>query len=453
MEWGAQAKAQGYKCFYWNCQAGIHEVVGLNEPGFSKPEIHDPLDAVGFLTTINQKSILFIENLHRFLRGDAAIDIIQRIYNLVDQYKASLKSLVVLAPSVEIPIELSKVFTALSFDLPGREDLKKILFYMADSCKVPLPSEEKQEAILEAGKGLSSFEFENSLALSLIAKKYFDPLVIMEQKTQLIKKNASLMLEKFDESLENLGGLENLKEFSLKIVNSPYSRGVLLLGVPGTGKSHFAKGLGKALGLPTPGLDFGRMFGSLVGESEGRIREALAVVDAFSPCILFIDEIEKGLSGIQSSGSTDGGTGSRVFGTFLTWLNDHKSRVFVVATCNDVSKMPPEFLRAERWDAIFFVDLPTERERRIILDLYQKQYHVKGEPTHNLQGWSGAEIKSLCRIAAMMKCTLQEAERYVIPLSQSMADKIETLRDWARTRTIPATLEAREAKPTGRRVE
>ena len=115
-----------------------------------------------------------------------------------------------------------------------------------------------------------------------------------------------------------------------------------------------------------------------------------------------------------------------------------------MATCNDVSKMPPEFLRAERWDAIFFVDLPTDPDRRIILDLYRNQYHVEGEPTHGLQGWSGAEIKSLCRIAAMMKCSLAGAERYVIPLSQSMAEKIENLRDWARTRTIPATLEARE---------
>jgi AAA+ superfamily predicted ATPase len=448
MEWGSQVKAQGYKAFSWNCQAGIREVGN----GFAK-DMPDPLDAVAFLTTINQKSILFLENLHRFLKGDAAIDIIQRIYNLVDQYKASLKSLVVLAPSVEIPIELSKVFTALNFDLPGREDLKKMLMYMAESTQKPLPNEAKQEALLEAGKGLAAFEFENALALSLVTKKEFDPLIIMEQKSQLIKKNASLMLEKFDENLENLGGLDNLKSFCLKVVNSPYSRGVLLLGIPGGGKSHFAKGLGKALGLPTPGLDFGRMFGSLVGESEGRIREALAVVDAFSPCILFIDEIEKGLSGIQSSGSTDGGTGSRVFGTFLTWLNDHKSRVFVVATCNDVTKMPPEFLRAERWDAIFFVDLPTERERRIILDLYQKQYHVEGEPSHGLQGWSGAEIKSLCRIAAMLKTDLKSAERFVIPLSQSMTDKIENLRDWARTRTIPATLEAREAKPMGRRVE
>jgi len=447
-EWGGEAAKVGYKAFDWNCQSGVKEVAN----GFRK-EMPEPLDAISFLTTINQKSVIFLQNFHRFLRGDACIDLIQQIYNLMDQYKATGKTIVILSPSVEIPIELSKVFTVLSFDLPTKTDLKKILDYMADSAKKPLPDDEKQDAILEAGKGLAAMEFENALALSLVAKKSFDPLVIMEQKSQLIRKNASLMLEKFDESLENLGGLENLKSFCRKVVASPHSRGVLLLGVPGTGKSHFAKGLGKELGLPTPGLDFGRMFGSLVGESEGRIREALSVIDAFSPCILFIDEIEKGLSGIQSSGSTDGGTGSRVFGTFLTWLNDHRSRVFVVATCNDVSKMPPEFLRAERWDAIFFVDLPTERERRIILKLYQDQYQVQGEPSHNLQGWSGAEIKSLCRIAAMMACPLAEAESYVIPLSQSMADKIDGLREWAKTRTIPASLESHDPKPTGRRVE
>lgn len=449
---GKPSEEPGWKCFSWNCQAGIHEITEVNEPGFSK-DMPDPLDAVGFLTTINQKSILFIENLHRFLKGDGAIDIIQRIYNLVDQYKASLKSLVVLAPSVEIPVELSKVFTALSFDLPGREDLKKMLIYMADSTKKPLPSEEKQESLLEAGKGLSAFEFENALALSLVTKKQFDPLVIMEQKSQLIKKNASLVLENFSESLETLKGYDNLKNFALRVITSEYARGVLLVGVPGCGKSHFGKGIGKAVGWLTPQLDFGRLFAGEVGASEHLAREAFQCVDAFSPCVLLIDEIEKGLSGIESSGKTDGGTGSRVFGTFLNWLNDHKSRVFVVATCNNISAMPPEFLRAERWDAIFFVDLPTERERRTILDLYKNQYHVEGEPSHNLEGWSGAEIKSLCRIAAMMKCSLAESERYVIPLSQSMADKIEGLREWARTRTIPATLEAREAKPTGRRVE
>ena len=174
------------------------------------------------------------------------------------------------------------------------------------------------------------------------------------------------------------------------------------------------------------------------------------MVDSFSPCVLRIDEIEKGLSGIQSSGQTDGGTGSRVFGTFLNWLNDHKSRVFVVATCNDIQKMPPEFLRAERWDAIFFVDLPTEKEREIIFNLYQGGYKVKGTPP-DMDGWSGAEIKSLCRIAAMMGTKIEEAKHYIMPLSQSMAEKIEELRDWARTRTIAASIvEPAEKQPKRR---
>jgi SpoVK/Ycf46/Vps4 family AAA+-type ATPase len=209
--------------------------------------------------------------------------------------------------------------------------------------------------------------------------------------------------------------------------------------------------LGKSLGVPTAAMDFGRMFGSLVGESEERIRAALDVVDSFSPCVLRIDEIEKGLSGIQSSGQTDGGTGSRVFGTFLNWLNDHKSRVFVVATCNDISKMPPEFLRAERWDAIFFVDLPTEKEQETIFKLYRDQYKVKGTPP-DMSGWSGAEIKSLCRIAAMMGTDVTAARKYIMPLSQSMAEKIESLREWAGSRTIPASDAEPAQKSTLRRI-
>jgi len=444
-EWGEEAAQAGYKPFQWDCQQGFRALKG----GFKKEE-PDPLKAIGFLATGatgEGRAILFLHNFHKYIK---VIENIQEILNLMDLYKANGKTIVILAPTVEIPTELEKVFTVLSFDLPDKETLKKTLLYMADSAKMALPTEDETETTLEAAKGLTSFEFENALALSLVTKKKFDPLVIVEQKTQLIRKNASLMLENYDETLENLGGLDNLKQFCLKVARSPLAKGVLLLGTPGTGKSHFAKGLGKALNIPTAGLDFGRMFGSLVGESEGRIREALKIVDAFSPCILFIDEIEKGLSGIQSSGQTDGGTGSRVFGTFLTWLNDHKSRVFVIATCNDISKIPPEFLRAERWDAIFFVDLPTSRERKIILDLYKKMYHIEGEPT-STEGWSGAEIKSLCRIAAMMQTTIKEAEAYVMPLSQSMADKIGALRQWAKQRTIPASLDQETVNLSGRR--
>jgi len=442
-EYSAEAKKIGFRCYSWDCQAGIKETGN----GFAKPE-QDPVSALGFLKSQPTKSILFLLNFHRFIK---ATEIIQEISNLIEPYKASGKCLVVVSPLSEIPTELEKLFSLLRFELPDRETLLTVLRYMSESSGKPMPNDAGVERIIESGKGLTSWEFENALALSIIVKKGFDYEIILEQKKQLVKKNSSLVLEDSDETLENLGGMETLKAFCLKVANSPLSKGVLLLGVPGTGKSHFSKGLGKTLGIPTAAMDFGRMFGSLVGESEERIRGALAVVDSFSPCVLRIDEIEKGLSGIQSSGQTDGGTGSRVFSTFLNWLNDHRSRVFVVATCNDIQKMPPEFLRAERWDAIFFVDLPTEKERDTIFNLYRKAYEVKGT-TPDMAGWSGAEIKSLCRIAAMMGTKIEDARQYIMPLSQSMAEKIEELRDWARTRTIPASTPEAAEKQTKRRL-
>ncbi|MBI3352657.1 MAG: AAA family ATPase, partial [Nitrospirae bacterium] len=208
---------------------------------------------------------------------------------------------------------------------------------------------------------------------------------------------------------------------------------------------------GNELSVPTFSMDFGRMIGSKVGESEERIRRALQIVDAMSPAVLFIDELEKGIGGIKSSNQTDGGTGSRVFGSFLTWMNDHQSRVFVIATTNDISGLPPEFLRAERWDAIFFVDLPTPEEQTDILALHKKAFEIKDELVPDLAGWSGAEIRSLCRIAAMMKTSLLEAARYIVPLSKSMPDQIDKLRNWAKTRAIAAGDVRMEKEPAPKR--
>jgi len=433
-EWAKAAMEIGFKVFRWDIIDGVRGVNG----NFQK-KADDPLQAIKFLEDFDgERVVLFLCNYHKFIN---AIEVSQKILNVADKFKSAGKVLVVLSPNTSIPIELEKVFVMLTYELPDREELKRVLLYMSESSGVKLPKNEVVENILEAGRGLSSFEFENSLALSLVTKNTFEAGVVMDQKCQLIKKNSTLILENYDESMANLGGLENLKEFCLKVASSPLSRGVLLLGTPGTGKSHFAKALGRELGLPTPALDFGRMFGSLVGESEGKIRAALKIIDAFSPCVLFIDEFEKGISGIQSSGQTDSGVGSKVYGTFLTWLSDHKSRVFVVATCNDISKIPPEFLRAERWDAIFFVDLPNGRERRTIFEIYRKHFGIREDfGAVNMDGWSGAEIKSVCRIAAMLKSSLQDAARYVMPLSQSMGEKINGLREWASMRTIPASL-------------
>ncbi|MFP3867691.1 MAG: AAA family ATPase [Desulfobacteraceae bacterium] len=269
----------------------------------------------------------------------------------------------------------------------------------------------------------------------------------------MVEKSAALQFSQFTETFATLGGLENLKEWTLNRFKNrreglPF-RGILLLGVPGTGKSHFAKALGNEVGWPVLSLDMGKVFGSLVGESEAKIREALKVADAMAPCVLFIDEIEKGLAGVGSGQSTDGGTTQRVGGTFLNWLNDHASQVFVIATCNNYENLPPEYTRMGRWDSIWFVDNPGPGEQLNILDIYLKQFMGKtlGELNQRmdgikawsaLEGYSGAEIRQVAIEAAYNGGDLAAAAKFVIPLSRSQKGRMDALREWAKARTIPA---------------
>ena len=300
-----------------------------------------------------------------------------------------------------MPAELEREVVVLDFPLPTRDELRSILGGLEESTGVKA---ENEDMVLDAAQGLTWEEAENALALALVRQKCFDPKTITELKAQMVKKSAALEFSQFKETFETLGGLENLKDWTLNRFKSrrpglPF-RGILLLGVPGTGKSHFAKALGNQVGWPCLSLNLGKVFGSLVGESEAKMRDALKVVDAMAPCILFLDEIEKGLAGV-GGGSTDGGTTQRVGGTFLTWLNDHTSEVFVIATCNDYAKLPPEYTRMGRWDAIFFVDNPGPGEREEILDIYRHQFEVDlAFPYPNLDGYSGAEIRQVAIEAA-----------------------------------------------------
>ncbi|MFY9268997.1 MAG: AAA family ATPase [Candidatus Manganitrophaceae bacterium] len=413
----------------WDVLSGIREING--QQMVANP---DPLSALKWLTETFENTILFLWNFHKFLNS---IEVIQAICNGMNEWKSRGKTLIVLAPQIQIPVELDRVFTVVEFNLPDREILRSILSDVVESSGLPMP--EHAEALLDAATGLTTFEAENAFALCAIDPNSFSCSVVSAQKAQMVKKNASLEIFHATGRFDTLGGLDHLKEFALKIAGSPLARGLLLLGVPGCGKSHFAKVLGGELGIPTLSLDFGRLFGSLVGESEERMRQALSVADAMAPCILMLDEIDKGLSGANSSHQSDGGVGSRIFGTFLSWLNDHRSRVFVVATTNNIAHLPPEFLRAERWDAIFFVDLPTPEERKAILKIHAAEYGIEPENVPDLSAWSGAEIRSLCRIAAMTKSTLTEAARYIVPLSRSMGEKLTELREWAKSRTLPAS--------------
>jgi SpoVK/Ycf46/Vps4 family AAA+-type ATPase len=214
---------------------------------------------------------------------------------------------------------------------------------------------------------------------------------------------------------------------------------VLLLGVPGTGKSAFAKALGNETGRPTLTLDVGSLLGSLVGQSEERLRRALELVDRMQPAVLFIDEVEKALAGATGSGVADSGVSSRMFGTLLTWLNDHESDVFVVCTANDVSRLPPEFARCERFDALFFLDLPGPEQREAIWQMYVRNFELDARQRRPAdEGWTGAEIRACSRLAALLDLPLTEAARHIVPVANTAAESVERLRRWASGRCLAA---------------
>ncbi len=218
----------------------------------------------------------------------------------------------------------------------------------------------------------------------------------------------------------------------------PRPRGLLLVSPPGCGKSQFCKCLGRETGRPVLQLDIGTLMGSLVGQSEERMRQALKIADAMAPCMLMIDEVEKALSG-ASGNAGNGGVSSRLFGTMLGWLNDHTSDVFVVCTANDVSRLPPEFARAERFDGIFMLDLPGQAERDTIWELYMRHYELDQSQKRPADtDWTGAEIKSCCRLAALLDLPLIQAAQNVVPVAVTAAEAVNKLRTWASGRCLSA---------------
>jgi len=408
------------------------------------PTANDPLSAIktlnGMSATEDDVTLLVLRNYHRFT-GSA--EVVQALDTAISQGKQNAEIVIVLSPVVQIPIELERQFVVVEHELPGRVQLEQIAQGIAVE-PGELPEGDDLGLVLDAASGLTRMEAENAFSLSLVRHGKLDPESVWELKTGGLKKSGLLTLHRGGENFADLGGLDALKGFASKALEgsrrgSVRARGVLLLGVPGVGKSAFAKALGNETGRPTLTLDIGALMGSLVGQTEERTRQAHRIADAMSPCVLFLDEIEKALSGSQARGQTDSGVSARLLGTLLGWLNDHESDVFVVATANDVSKLPPELTRAERFDGVFFLDLPDRREKDAIWKQYIAKFGLNPEqPMPGDRDWTPAEIKSACRLAALLDTTLIEAARNVVPIATTAGESVEKLRNWASGRCLSA---------------
>ncbi|MFL5329191.1 MAG: AAA family ATPase [Gemmataceae bacterium] len=431
------ARTSKWKVALWDVANGLR-MAGHNEaasPG------GDPLAALRALPGLVEKdgtALLVVHNLHRFFNNP---EVVQTAFNAIVAGKQSRTFLVVLSPVVQIPVELEKVFITLEHDLPDRAALEAIARELTSDSPDDLPKGDELDRVLDAAAGLTRYESEGAFALSLTTHNAIRPDVISGLKAEALKKSALLSLHRGNERFDSLGGLSSLKQFCQKALrsgNSIKARGVLLLGVAGSGKSAFCKALGNETGRPTLTLDLGSLMGSLVGSSEANVRRALQIADAMSPCVLFCDEVEKALAGVGSNG--DSGVSTRMFGTLLTWLADHESDVFFACSANDISKLPPEFARAERFDAVFFLDLPTGKDKEAIWSMYRSAYAVpKSQAQPDDGAWTGAEIKSCCRLAALLGVSLQEAAHNVVPVAVTAAEQVERLRAWASGRCLSAS--------------
>lgn len=456
-EIGQLCRDESWRLALWDVECGL--TLAGSGPA---EQATDPLAAIRALPSLSADSrseagpagsettVLVLRNYHRFL-GSA--EIVQALDHQIQRGKQHRTIIVILAPLIEIPVELEKAFVVVEHSLPDRQTLQEIAQGVATEAG-ELPDGAELERVLQAAGGLTRSEAENAFSLSLVRTQRIEADSIWELKTGQLKKSGLLQLYRGSACFAELGGLESLKHFCRRsLVDSSATsatsatsttntaarpRGVLLLSPPGCGKSQFCKALGSETGRPVLMLDVGALLGSLVGQSEQRTRQALAIADAMAPCVLMIDEVEKAFAGF-GGGAGDSGVSSRVFGTVLTWLNDHTSDVYVVCTSNDVSRLPGEFARAERFDGVFFVDLPSRGEKDSIWDLYQTTFgHDPEQRRPSDEQWTGAEIKSCCRLAALLNVPLAKAAENVVPVAVTASESVARLRAWAAGRCLDA---------------
>ena len=510
----AAAKAMNRRLFVWSYGRGLVEEDLEGNPNARAPTpIPDTESPTGLLAALLKEpetgpargrtsstpaipvfdTVFVFRLFHHFLE-DPMVQ--TQLILLTQKLKVSKRMVVLLTPSLKIPGELEKEFALVETNLPGEVELNQVLDGLVLNLPENLhPAPEVRKQLIEGALGLTTSEAENAFGLAIVRPRLagesrWDPEIVMAEKCQSLKKSG--LLQYYPPSvggLSQVGGMDQLKDWvkkreaaftkEAKEFGLKPPRGLLVLGIPGTGKSLCAKAVSEELKLPLLRCDMGRIFAGIVGQSEENVRKVIQVAERLSPCVLWIDELEKGVAG-ANAGSLDSGVGARVFGSMLTWMQEKTAPVFVFATANDVSAIPPELLRKGRFDEIFSVNLPSKEERKEIFEIHIKK-RGRGHLMAKLQldgladrteGYSGAEIEG-CIDEAMFNAfaarqrsgnptdlnmiDLVDAVDSTIPLSKTMRAKIDALEEWCRTRTRPAstpkTLGQLQAQTSGRVVD
>ena len=406
----------------------------------------------------DQPTFLVLKDIHEQLDDPKVIALLKRIAENNLYNERFSETIFIESATKVIPKELENYITLFDMPVPGITQIRQQILQFANDMEITIPND-TVDSIALSFKGLNEFQIEQILNLAYQDGGCVDEndrALILREKEQFIKKNGMLELVNFNETVDDIGGLENLKDWLKKKayvfknldkaikygVDVP--KGIMIIGMPGCGKSLTAKATAALFEIPLVRLDVGRLLGKYVGESEENMRKALTLSEAISPCVLWIDEIEKAFSGVGGNGSGSDVT-TRLFGQFLTWLQEKDNTVFIVATANDVSHLPPEFLRKGRFDELFFVDLPNEEERRKILEIHLKKRH-KWNRNLNLtalikrtEGFNGADLEAVVKdtietafIARKDEITTEDLVKTIEntkSISCTLKDKIKSIRE------------------------
>jgi SpoVK/Ycf46/Vps4 family AAA+-type ATPase len=446
------ARQQGNRAVYtWDFVDGYHG--NPNDEGFGK---RNPLQALEFIEKLppGSPAVFVLRDFHRFLED---VSVARKLRNLARSLKSQPKNIVIISPQIAIPEDLSEVLTVIEFPLPRGSDIQTEVERLLITTNQSMEPRVLDE-LVRSCQGLSIERIRRVLARAIATHGELRPEdvdLILEEKRQTIRQTQILDFYPTETNISDIGGLDNLKDWLLRRGGAfserarqyglPHPRGLLLVGIQGTGKSLTAKAIAHHWHLPLLRLDVGRLFAGLVGESESRTRQMIQLAEALAPCVLWIDEIDKAFSGMDSRG--DAGTSNRVFGTFITWLAEKTTPVFVVATANNIQSLPPEMLRKGRFDEIFFVGLPTQDERKAIFTVHLERLRPHTLKSYDLErlayetpDFSGAEIEQTLVEAMHIGFSqnrdfttddILEAASQTIPLARTAQEQIQFLQDWA----------------------